>query len=329
MTTPRDQPSNVATEDALRPPDTAVVTSDTPAGAEPEKDPGKKPAADASKGASNDQDSATGDDSTKPKRTNTENRRFRKLSKRLGAATETNTAQARRITELENTVETLKADKPKAPEPKLKDFDTPQAYAKAYAKWSKAPADKPAGKSPPPPPPPPAASPIEDDDIADFTKRGKEKLGDEFIEATQDNDNAVNSTMGEYMLDHDLGPEIYVHLSNNHKEARKIFDMPAHKAVKALDALATKAEKGELDVGDDGDMHVEDPPDGGKPDNDPKKTPDGSGGKRPGKTKAPEPPGDTKGGSATPAKSPEDESMDEYAARRQAEERKAKGLPPL
>ncbi len=330
MSAPRDQPSNVATEDALRPPDQSVVTSDSPTGTEPPGDDSGKPAAAADSGGSNDQTPAPGDkQAAKPKRDRSSERRIKKLSQRLGAADDTTKAQARRIAELEDTVNTLKASTPKVEEPRLKDFDTPQAYAKAYSKWTKA--DQPAPAAPGKPTAPAKSAPdpqIEDTEVADFTKRGKEKLGDEFVEASQDKDNAVNAVMGEYMLDHDLGPEIYVHLSNNHKEARKIFDMVPHKAVKALDGLAAKAEKGELDVGEGG-MKVADPPDTGDSDIDPKKTPAGSGGSRPGETKAPKPPSGTKGGSATPEKSAEDEDMDEYAARRQRETRRAQGLPPL
>lgn len=332
MATPRDQPSNVVTEDALRPPDEAVVTSDAPQSTEPPAaDPkAKKDPAAAKPGGSNDQDPEPG---KKSKRNPPAERRIRKLRQQLTEEQSVNTTNAGRIADLEGEIETLKASQAQAPEPQREAFKTDQEYAKAWASWDTAatakPKPKPKAKPAASTAAPPASAPIVDTDIADFQKRGASKLGDEFVEAMNAKGNAINTTMGEYILDHDLGPEIYVHLSNNEEEARKIFDMPPHKAVKALDGLAEKGEKGELDAGDEGELKVADPPDLGKPDTDPKKTPAGSGGKRPGKTKAPEPPKDTKPGDAVPAKSPEDESMDEYADRRGREERKRQGLPPI
>ncbi len=332
--TPRDQPSNVATEDALRPPDQAVVTSDAPQSTEPPAaDPSGKPKpAAAPPGGPDDQDPDP--DSKKSKRNPPAERRIRKLRQQLTEEQTVNTANSGRIAELEGEIETLKASQAKAPEPKREAFKSDQEYAKAWSDWDTAatekPKPKPKAKPAAPTAAPPASTVIVDTDIAEFQKRGASKLGDEFVEAMNSKGNAINTTMGEYILDHDLGPEIYVHLSNNQEEGRKIFDMPPHKAVQALDALAEKGEKGELDAGDEGELKPGDPPDLGDPDIDPKKTPAGSGGrKRPGKTKAPEPPKDTKPGDATPPKSPEDESMDEYADRREREERKRKGLPPL
>lgn len=331
MATPRDQPSNVATEDAPRPPDKAVVTSDTPQEVIESRAAGpgkKKTAADGQPSGSKDPDSVPdNDDNQKPPRDRKSERRIGKLSKRLAASDATNQQNIGRIAELEGQVETLKAAKPRAPEPKLDDFKSPAEYAKAWSTWDKAgePA-KPAAKPASPPPPPPPAAPPQDTDISEWITAGKAELGDEFVEALQDKDNAINTTMGEFVMDSDQGHKIYVHLSNNPKDARKIFDSKPHLAVKALEALEVKAKAGELDVGE-GTLDIEDPGAADDPDNDPKKTP--AKAKRPGNTKAPEPPKDTKPGSATPAKSPEDEDMEEYAARRQREERKAQGLPPL
>lgn len=322
-----DQPSQVATEEIPRAPDKHVVTSDVIADSEPRVP--EKPAAqaDAPKGGNDDQAPAPGDtdkQTTQPRRRRRSSEaRIKQLTAQLGESEQREAENAQRIGELTDQVETLKAATPKPPEPQLQDFKSPREYAKAYTKWeaaSEAPAPKPAAKTTPPPrknaPVPPAEKPVADEEIQSFHARGKEKLGDEFQEALQEKGTAVNQLMGEYMLDSDVGPEIYVHLAHNPDESRKIFDSSPLRATKALEKLAAKAAKGELDVGDEGELRVETPP---KTDT-PGKTP-------PKATKAPTPPSDTKGGSAPVGVNPETESMDDYAARRRKEEARRAGLP--
>jgi len=294
------------------------VTSDVIAD-EPREDPKPAPAAaaDGDKPASSkDPDPAPGDPKSteppKPSRRSAE-RRIKRLSAKLGDAERRDADNAQTIAELKEEVESLKAATPRSAEPELKDYDNPREYAKAYTKWETA------GKDPEPPrqrkpaarkaDSPPADAPLPDEEISDFQTRGKAKLGDEFTEALKEDGTAVNQLMGEYMLDSDFGPEIYVHLANNPDESRKIFDSSAPRATKMMADLAAKAEKGQLDVGD-GELKVADPPENkGK-----SKT-----------TKAPKPPSDTKGGGAPVKKSPDDEDMDEYAARRRKEEAQQAG----
>ena len=127
--------------------------------------------------------------------------------------------------------------------------------------------------------------------------------------------------MGEFMLDSDVGPDIYLHLANNHELSREIYDAKPHEAIDKLRELETKGKKGELDTPAEGELQVADPPGDDPPPKDPPK---------PGKkTKAPDPPDHKPEGQQPVNKSPEDESMDEYAARRQNEERARKGLPPI
>lgn len=336
MTTERkDQPSGVTTEEIPKAPDEHVVTSDVAAEA-PAANP---PAASPTHGAD---DQTSQPDAEKPKqrrRDRASERRFGRLKTQLAKSDQRNTANETRIAELETQVNSIAAgDTPagRGEKPKLEDYPKdPEAYAKAYGSWaSKAPTAKPTEKPKPPatpasdtPAPRVPEKPFEDKEILDFNAQGKEKFGDEFVEALNDKDTAVNQQMGEFMIDSEYGTDIYLHLSNNHDEARKIFDHGPDRATKALKELETKAEKGELDI-PEGQLKVEDPPDTGEPDAG-KPTDKAAGGKRPGKTKAPEPPSDTKPGDVTPVKSPEDEDMDEYAARRGREERKRQGLPPL
>jgi len=324
-----DQPSNVSTEDAPRPQDEHVVTSDVIS------EPGKveNEAASAASGeegkkpdpAPNDPDSATGDDdnsNTAPKRGSRKlERKIKRMSKRL-AEYEANNAELReKLAALEAEAQALKSRIAPPEEPKLEDFEDPREYAKAYAKWeseSTAPAATPnPAQTPTAPPPPQDASPIPDEEILAFQQRGKEKLGDEFLEALHDGA-PVNQVMGEYLLDSDFGPELYVHLANNPEEARKIYDSSAPRAVRMLKALEDKAKAGGLDAGDGISQES-----GGGNEN---KSGTGSGAGRKA-TRAPTPPSDTKpGGAPNLAPNPDTEDMDAYAARRRKEEARKMGL---
>jgi hypothetical protein len=327
MTTPRDQPDQVVIEETARAPDEHVVTSDADfhAHASPAE---SKPSAAADKDGPITSDSDTGKPKqAPPKRNRSAERRIKKLGDKLSAAEAKDAANATRIAELEGQVESLTDATPKPKEPMLKDFDNPREYAQAYSKWeagNDTPAPKPKAKAAPKPATdtPPAAPPkrVPDKEITDFQERGKKKLGDEFIEALGEK-TAVNQLMGEYMLDHDLGPEIYVHLANNPEAARKIYDSSSPRQIKAMEQLAAKAAKGELDAGHEGELDIAPPP--ANPADDDYEDP---GHEPPKVTKAPEPPGDTStGGDADVPVNPENESMDDYATRRRKEEARKAG----
>lgn len=326
--TPRDQPETVATEDAPRPPDNAIVTSDTPE--EPpesrEADAGAQAAAgEGDKPAGTNEPPSAGDDNKQQKpRNRSAERRIKKLSGKLSRATDLNQQQAQTIEAQNAEIARLKASQPRPVEPQLKDFDTPQEYAKAYSKYEKDAAEFTGSASPPPPasPPAPANEPLADDPLEDsrdeFLEAGKKQLGDEFAEALEEEGTAVSQAMAEFLFDDlEVGPAIYIHLSKNQKDAREIYDMPAHKQVKALEELADRAKAGQLDV--EGQLQVAPPPGD---------TPPAKGGKAktPGGTKAPEPPSSTKdAGMHNTDPNPESESMDEYAARRRKEEARRMG----
>jgi hypothetical protein len=326
MTTPRDQPDQVVTEETARAPDEHVVTSDA------NFNPDASPATPAQSAAVDDSSAPTISDSDtgkpKPKRTGRNRPAERKISslKRKLADSEARDADnAHRIAELEGQVETLTDATPKPKEPQLRDFDNAPQYARAHAKWEagkEPPAPKPTRKAAPKPPTgdKPAPKPVPDQEILDFQAKGKKKLGDEFVEALGE-ETPVNQLMGEYMIDHDLGPEIYVHLTNNPEEARKIFDSSAPRATRALAALAARGAKGELDAGKEGELDVAPAP--ANPADDDYEDP---GHEPPKVTKAPEPPTDTSaaGDAAVPV-NPENESMEDYAARRNKEEARKAG----
>lgn len=322
--TPRDQPTNVATEDAPRPPDNSVVTSDTPQAVEESRAAGAKspPAAAASDDGTKHPDSAAGDKTETPKRKRSAERRIAKLSGKLSRSVDTTQAQARRINELETENQHLRDATPETPEPKLEDFKSPQEYAKAYSKWQKPAA--PSAKKPPAAKQPADPTPL-DPVVSKFHKDGRKLLGDEFDEALEEEGTAISQVMAEYLFDdEEAGPAIYVHLANNQDESREIFDMSAPKALAAMEELRTKAEKGELDI--EGALQIAPPPDLGEHDTGDKKPPAKT--KAPGKTKAPPPPSSTREpGDANLTPDPESEGMEEYANRRNKEIMRARGIP--
>jgi hypothetical protein len=329
-----DQPSNVTTEEAPRPQDEHVVTSDTDFIAEVPAGPRETDHSDSAASDTPAQSTSDSDSGTPPKkapasrRNRSAERRIKTLSSKLSDAEAREAENARKIAGLEETVSSLQTATPKAKEPMLADFANPREYAQAYSKWDTAnetPAPRKRSATPKPKPiddgTPPATP--QDDAIIAFRAEGKKKLGDEFLEALEVPGTAVNQVMGEFMIDSDVGPELYVHLADNQDDAKKIFDMSAHKAIAALQRLATKARKGEL-IDAAGTLDVDDGTEETILENTGKteriQTQVG--------TKAPEPPSDPSPGQGadTPAKSPEKESMDEYAARRGKEEARKKGF---
>lgn len=327
--TPRDQPSQVATQQTVeRPNDTNVVTSDTAvniiadteAGA-PNAQPDPKPAASGAKPpASNDQNSASDKtDKSKPRNRRAE-RKIGRLTRELNASRADALATTQRLAELEQTVQTLsQAPAATKPEPKLDDFATPQEYAKAYSDWeTPAPAPKPRATAPKATAPAsaPAQAPAADSEITEFHTRGKEKFGDEFAEALAETDVAVNQYMAEFMMDSDFGPDLYIHLANNPEESVAIHDSSPYRANKALEKLQAKAAKGELDVGEEGELQIA--PNYQEPAPKPKARK---------VSKAAAPPSSTRdGANVSVAPDPENESMDDYAARRQKDEMRRQGI---
>lgn len=323
--------SNVITQDVPRPPDNSVTESDSPAeikesrvAAKSKEDKGEQatPTAatdsDKEKGA-NDQDSATGDDkpSDPPKRKRGIERRIERLSRKLADAQERENASQTTIQELQDRLDKLESQQSQEStdlvEPDLKDFKTPQQYAKAYAAYerkiaaAKKPAPRPEQKKPASPAKPPELPP----ELQQFHKAGRDKYGEEFDEALQE-EIPVNQFMGEYILDHDSGIEIYMHLANNPEEAHKIANSSPYRAAKLLDSLATKASKGELDV-DEGQLQFEEE---GEEEKD---KPKAKGSRK--QTKAGDPPNHKPESSGLNTDvNMEELSMDEYAARRQKQE---------
>ncbi|MGI9251130.1 MAG: hypothetical protein ACR2PR_08030 [Pseudohongiellaceae bacterium] len=337
------QPSQVATEEAVRPADEHVTTSDAPSETSQAADDTQTPAASDAKSDQTTDTTATSDDKGKKaqpaKKDTRSERRIKQLNTTVGELRTRDAANTQTISKMQAQIDRLEAGQNAAPEPELKDFDDPKAYAKAYTKWE---ADqKPAASDDTVSRPGDEARDptkhasddsaqlgLVDDEVKSFRERGAEKLGDEFQEALESDGVAVDQNMGEFMMDSDFGPEIYVHLANNPDESKKIFDSSARRQMSALEDLEAKAKKGELDVGDDGQVVTsdDDTSDAGDQDAGGKKTTQSRTATR--TTQAKEPPSDTTdSGSSSLEPDPENESMDDYAARRARETRQRAGLP--
>ena len=131
-TAPRDQPDQVVTEETPRAPDEHVVTSDAEFQSDTSPAVPAQSAADDESGGPITSESDTGEEGKAPpprrKRTGRNRpaeRKIRKLTDKLSAAEAREAENARRIAELESTVESLASATPKPAEPKLSDFANP------------------------------------------------------------------------------------------------------------------------------------------------------------------------------------------------------------
>jgi len=342
------QPSKVSTEDeAPRPPDTAVVTDETESSGQQtdEAAAAAKPNEDKSKSSdgSNESDSATDPknqqaNQRKPRDRHSE-KRMRILQRQLAAERDRSNANERKIAELTQELDSVRGQLPTPTKPVLKDFDTPEEFADAYADWkaktasskrqrAKAKTDPKANgasdASSSSTAQPPRAS---DEELTKFSDRGKEKLGDEFLLALQDQDVSVNKAMGDFILASDFGPELYVYLSDNHEIAEEIFNESKADAKRRLTELETKAKAGELIKGLEDQLETGkgkggDDDKGGETAGKGKAAGKGKG--RPGDTKAGDPPSENRdsGVSERPVNL-ETAEMDDYAAIRRSQIEKA------
>ena len=345
------QPSQIATEDAARPDDNHVVTDDldyfqrqqSSEAAKPADSNKAAPGDDKSPGQKPDDKPAASDDKDKQQRNRgTANprseRRIAKLSKDL--AQKDADLQAERQRNKTLTEELAAARKGAAaadPKPDIKDFDSPEEYGEAFADWKakqdaakKPPAedldkddpDKGKGTRAKPSDQQPAAhSNIDEEEIEDFHARGKKEHGDAFAEALDKPGTAVDDSMAEFLMDSDHGPAIYIYLSQHQDESRDIFKASTREKMRLLEELEGKADAGKL-IRAEGDLDQDD---------DDQDTDDKGGGGQQARggrqTRAGDPPSDTKQpGAAAPAPDPENESMDEYAARRAKEEAAKRGF---
>lgn len=314
MSEDKEKTGNVVTEDVPRPTDESITTSDLPT----ENVEHEKPKAKASNTeSSNDQNLAPGTEKEK-KRQSYLQRKQSRLERDLAAEKSARQSDRDRIAQLEAKLDEVLADKSSTPtpKPKLADFDTPEEFADAYALWKDKSKPK-ANAAPPTKKPAATPPPISDENLPDeiktFKNKGKELLGDQFLEALEE-DIPVTKDMAEYMFDSEYGAHVYVHLSNNPDVAMTLAKSSPVRMIKIMDKLEADAKAGKLDVLEDGEMHIENDDDS-----------DDEAKKSPGKTesKAPKAPSSTREkGRVKPEPDLESMSMDDYAAKRHEDEKK-------
>ena len=208
---------NVSTEETLGISNQMVVTTEENEAPEPNTQEAK-PSKD---GESQTKDAPAGDQQ-KPKRDRKHERQVGKLTRRYREAEATGKAQATQLAELIELNKTLNAKVETAPEPQLKDFDTPQEYAKKFAEWETLKTEKPAEVKVKPAPPPK----FTDDqrtEIADFEKLGVERLGETFTEAFADTTLPLSVDMFDFIQTSDVGPELIVYLDQHRRVAKRMF----------------------------------------------------------------------------------------------------------
>ena len=308
--TPKTQPSDVSTADT--PPERPQnVFTEEPEIAAARKDSKAAPT-DPPDGQKSD-DSATPPDKAKPKpkRNRPAERRISKLNRKLEQEREEKEALANQVAELNERLSKVESAASAKPEPQLKDFENPQEYAKAYAKWDKEQAaatetTKPKAEPKPKadPKPPAASGPHAADDLVAFAQDGSERLGEDFETAFKDKDLAVNQAMGEFLLNSDVGPELYVHLHKNPTLAKSIYLEGPEDAQERLAELEEQIAEGET------------------PEPEPKPEPKQKE-KASTKSKAPKPPSPPDRGEVLPEKNLETADMDDYAATRRKQLKEA------
>lgn len=305
------QPENQATEDAPRPRDDSLVTDELNTLAASNTPPAA-PDGNNQAGQS-DGDSATPtpeNQSKKPKGLRSAERKISRLKRQLEESSQRETETLSVLKEMRAEIEELKTAKAKPikPKPDIKDFDNPDAFAEAYSEWktSQAPDPKPTKPKPKAEPKPSQPAPIaSQEELDDFRKRGQSKVGDEFLEAIADTSLPISQPMGEYLLDADLGPELYTYLANNPDEALKLYHKTPVTVAKRLDSLEKKIKKhGHWDLDEEPGAAPESQPTGDA-DQSPRRS-----------SKAPAPPSASERGTVVPDKDLEKANMDDYAASR-------------
>ncbi len=241
-----EQPEQVSTRETPKEPPPKVVTDES------ENAPGAVQDATAAQSADQTSEttdaSATPESKPKPPRDRRTERKMRRLHKQLAAEKRRNEVNDERIARLERNIALLERNQANsgnprpAAKPQLADFDSAEDFARAFSKWESnqatAPGTQPAATSTQQQPSQPAPTP-EQDEYADFRALGEERIGADFVEASETTDWPVSPLMADYLVDSDLGPEIYTHLFNNQSVAKKVSRLKTEeKVAEHLDAIA-------------------------------------------------------------------------------------------
>lgn len=233
------QSENQAPRGLQRPPPEAVVESDNILGADGAD-------SDASEEAQSTPDSETGDsDNQSPKRKSRgRDRRIKRLTRRAAQAEEALDDERRRSAELEAELERVRSGA-QAKKPTMRDYDSEEEYAEAYAEWkaSQTPKTTPRKKKVQGPP---------QEELNAFVEAGGEVMGtawEKAMELAKADKFPLNANMMEYLLDSDHGHAMFVALSKKPTLAREIAGEKGHAALELLqdleDEIASKPAKEE------------------------------------------------------------------------------------
>lgn len=272
------------------------------------------PAGEPNEGKSADPESEKSDGQPpKKRRQRSAERKIGRLTRELEEAKQAGAQRDAQITALQAEIAELKkgAAAPPPKKPRLQDFKNAEEFGAAWAEWERAnaepppaepPAAQPPASDPNSPPQPPAEPPPE---VAELEEAGEKVYGEEFSEVLHDKTLPLSANMADYIFDSDKGPDIVMWLDEHREEAKELFHLRPRALAKKLDELVPTLETPEP----------------------PAPTPerDASGkfvAKQPPEPPPP-PPGDPVRGapSETSREIKEGLSMDDYAARRRAQEK--------
>lgn len=249
------QPEKLSTTEKPKPSDKDVVTDERALIERNSLAAANQEEQGSSDQAQNTAKSADADQKPKPTANKPVERKIKRLTRRLKEAQAQNEQlKERYASELEQVkaeLDQLRAKQSAPAKPKFEDYRDPEEFAEAFAKWKSA-QEKPAPKAQPKEPQrqtPPTAAP--DEEILAFREKGKEQFGDEFVEVQSDPSVPITKPIGEYILDSDHGPAMYLYLANNEEHALQIAKMRSsakrEEQLAAIEA-AIEAKGGHWDV---------------------------------------------------------------------------------
>ena len=224
-----------------RPPKDSVQTQSNFLGGTGDDDETKAEATEEAVDETTSESAPEEDDKPKKKRSGRDRRIKRLIRDRDHAQTELEN-ERERIRALEAQIEELKSSKARPPKPLLRNYDSEEEYAEAYAAWKSAGETKksaPASKPKKAPAPDPMLI-----EFAEWLDDGEDMMGEAFLEArkkadTQDSHGRfpLDKETAEYVLDSDNGHAIFIRLSKNARLARKVARAQGEEKMELLSEL--------------------------------------------------------------------------------------------
>lgn len=221
-----------------RPPDDSVVTSENILGGTGDDlqaaAPNDTSGEDTGDEAAQKTEESASEDSEKKKRRSSRDRRIKRLIRRASQAEEELKAEREASAVLRQELDSLRGSS-QAAKPQLKDFDSDEEYAEAYADWK----SKATPKEHPKPKP---RSTIPVAEVQAFLAAGPKTVDPQEWSAAMTAANAqqfpLNQMMSEYLLDSDHGHAMFVALSKDPERAKEIAtERSAHAAIELLQDL--------------------------------------------------------------------------------------------